>query len=145
MSSLLGNNGWTSFGNGTPELFVKLLLMDFYASSIYLQDRDTPDFDEFEEDPKFSPALQTALGIWTEPAENPDEYVALVREHEEVLSDVQDLLTSINFLIRILQYDRETGSFSTSQDRDYQQRIIIFQELCSARLSNLVHYIERLN
>jgi hypothetical protein len=61
------------------------------------------------------PALRTVLGLLTEAIKDPARYILLLRKHEEALSEFKDVVSSIDLILRMLQEDVESGTFSITK------------------------------
>lgn len=156
ISGMLAGTGWTSLSDGSIDTFTKLLILDFFLASIYLQRVDYygdliyPKLDE-RDTLKFSlaknPHLQVPLGLF-EPRLSAKSREAFkeIQDAEGILRSVNNLVDSIDFVIKTLK-PKDTTDSSTQQDRrgDYEERMRGLDGLCSERRSNAQRALEALN
>ena len=151
---MLTGTGWTSLADGSLDTFAKLLILDFFVASIYLQRVDYygsliyPDLPE-KEFLKFSltknPHLQVPLGLF-EPRLSAKSREAFreIEFAEGILKSVDNLVDSIEFVVAAL----ETNSAADKQhpaSKDYERRMQKLKGVCSERRSNAQRALAALN
>lgn len=147
ISQILAGKSHTSLSDGSRETFAKLLVLDFFLASIYLQPVDHyapiiyPQLSE-KEVLKYSltknPHLQVPLGLF-EP-----RLSAKSREAFKEIEDAEGILRSVNNLvdsIRFVMADLKENNITTTQ----QRRLKELEGLCSERSGNAMRALEALN
>jgi len=140
--------------NGTRDQFVQLLVLDFFASSIYL----FPKFQRYPEDinsftQMYSwPQAEIVFGLLSRPELEVGDYIKILNLCEITLRDLHVLTEAIDFVADILlknyptpavkNEDSTAPGYATGFQSD---RIFTLQKLCHQRRSNTERYIERLN
>jgi hypothetical protein len=120
VTSLLAGTSWTSFSDGSLDTFAKLLVLDFFLASIYLQPVDYyedliyPQVSEkgiLEFSLTKNPHLQVPLGLF-EPrlSTKSKEAFKEIEGAEGVLRSIDNLVDSIRFVIEELKADDFTGA-----------------------------------
>ncbi|KAK3384025.1 hypothetical protein B0T24DRAFT_662434 [Lasiosphaeria ovina] len=154
ISAMLAGTGWTSLSDGTLDTFAKLLILDFFLASIYLQRVDYygdliyPKLAE-KEALKFSlaknPHLQVPLGLF-EPrlsAKSRDAFKE-IEDAEGILRSVNNLVDSIEFVVEALKA-KNTAATDRVPHKDFERRMQELGGLCSERRSNAQRALEALN
>ena len=120
ISSMLAGTSWTSFSDGSLDTFAKLLVLDFFLASIYLQRVDYygpliyPQLSK-NEAVEFSltksPHLQVLLGLF-EPRLSAKSKEALkeIEDAEGILRSVTNLVDSILSVVVALKQNNIAGS-----------------------------------
>ncbi|KAF1996738.1 hypothetical protein P154DRAFT_579675 [Amniculicola lignicola CBS 123094] len=145
-SRMLARTSWTSMSDGTLDTFAKLLVLDFFLASIYLQPVDYygpliyPQLSK-KDVVKFSlsknPHLQVPLGLF-EPRLSAKSREAFkeIEDAEGILRSVNNLVDSILFVIEALRQ---------KPNNDQEKRIRELEGLCSERRNNAQRALEALN
>jgi hypothetical protein len=145
VSGILHDRSWTTFSDGTLETFTKLLLLDFFEASIYLQPVDYYEGLIYanlgeKEGLKVSlaknPHLQVPLGLF-EPrlsAKSRDAFKE-IEDAEGILRSVNNLVDSIKCVITALEsVDRH--EMQSAPNKDYDERMEMLEGLCAERRKN---------
>jgi hypothetical protein len=147
ISQILAGKSYTSLSDGSRETFAKLLVLDFFLASIYLQPVDHyapiiyPQLSE-KEVLKYShtknPHLQVPLGLF-EPrlSAKSTEAFKEIEDAEGILRSVNNLVDSIRFVMA----DLKENNITTTQ----QRRLKELEGLCSERSGNAKRALEALN
>jgi hypothetical protein len=109
MDDLLTNQAWTAFANGTREHFTKLLLLEFFSSSIYLQDCDSTVFAGLGESIAESPAISMFLGHLHEPSRDSHNFPKHLSERYCNMNEIRHLADTVNFLLRLICHENAAG------------------------------------
>ncbi|KAJ2989778.1 hypothetical protein NUW58_g3296 [Xylaria curta] len=157
ISSIVTGDSWVSFSDGSLETFAKLLVLDFFVASIYLQPVDYyekliyPQVSEKKEkeDIKLlltkNPHLQVPLGLF-EPRlfAKSREAFKEIEDAEGILRSVNNLVGSIDCVIDALQKTDILGAEQPIH-KDYTRRTQKLKRLSSERRSNAQRALEALN
>ncbi|KAJ4366457.1 hypothetical protein N0V83_008093 [Neocucurbitaria cava] len=158
ISSMLSGDSWTSLSDGTIDTFAKLLVLDFFSASIYLQPVDYygpliyPKLPE-KEVVKFSLTknahLQVPLGLF-EPRLSAKSREAFkeIEDAEGILRSVDNLVDSILFVVAALKQHSIANSQQQQQlvrKDDHERRMQKLEGLCSERRNNARRALEALN
>ena len=141
VSNILAGTSWTSLSDGTVETFAKLLVLDFFFASIYLQPVDyyssliypkLPEKEILRVAITKNPHLQVPLGLF-EPRLSAKSREAFKEiEHAEgILRSVNNLVDSIDFVVAALK-----SGTSQPVHKDYERRMHNLEGLCKERGSN---------
>ncbi|KAI0117816.1 hypothetical protein GGR51DRAFT_268414 [Nemania sp. FL0031] len=154
-SSIVTGDSWISFSDDTLETFAKLLVLDFFVASIYLQTVDyyekliyqhTPE-DTVKEDFKLlltkNPHLQVPLGLF-EPRLSTKSRGAFkeIEDAEGILRSVNNLTDSIKCVVEALPKSLGKDELIC---KDYQARLLQLQRLREERCNNAQRALEALN
>ncbi|KAF1844214.1 uncharacterized protein K460DRAFT_419159 [Cucurbitaria berberidis CBS 394.84] len=154
ISNMLAGTSWTSLSDGSLDTFAKLLVVDFFLTSIYLQPVDYyglliyPQLSK-KEVVKFSltknPHLQVPLGLF-EPRLSAKSREAFkeIEDTEGILRSVKNLVDSILFVVAALKQSDIAGS-QQSDRKDHERRIQELEALCLERGNNAQRALEALN
>lgn len=154
ISKILDGTSWTSFSDGSVETFAKLLVLDFFLASIYLQPVDYygpliyPQLPQ-KEVLKFSltknPHLQVPLGLF-EPRLSAKSVEAFKEiEHAEgILRSVNNLVDSIQFVVKALKPDNNAGTRQPVR-KNYKRRMQELHGLYMERRNNAQRALDALN
>ena len=154
ISSMLAETGWTSYSDGSLDTFAKLLTLDFFLASIYLQPVDYYGkliYPELSKDGvlEFSltknPHLQVPLGLF-EPrlSAKSSEAFKEIEDAEGILRSVNNLVDSIEFVIKALKPD-STGVTQQPALKGHERRMQELEALCDERRDNAKRALEALN
>lgn len=154
ISSILAGTSWTSLSDGSVDTFAKLLVLDFFRASIYMQRVDYYGPLIYSQLPqkevlKFSltknPHLQVPLGLF-EPLLSAKSREAFKEiEHAEgILRSVNNLVDSIRFVIAALQ-PSDTADTEQPVHKDFVGRMQELKGLCEERGSNARNALNALN
>jgi hypothetical protein len=151
---MLAGTSLTSLSDGSLDTFAKLLLLDFFLASIYLQPVDYygpliyPQLSK-KQVVKFSltknPHLQVPLGLF-EPrlSAKSNEAFKEIEDAEGILRSVNNLVDSILYVVEDLKQNNFAGS--QQPDRKAQERRIQELEgLCLERRTNAQKALDALN
>jgi len=154
ISSIRDKTSWTSLSDGSVNTFAKLLVLDFFLASIYLQRVDyygpliysqLPEREVLKFSLTKNPHLQVPLGLF-EPRLSAKSREAFKEiEHAEgILRSVNNLVDSINYVVANLEPNNTAG---TKQPvlKDCERRMRELKELCSERSNNAQRALEALN
>ena len=151
---MLDGTSWTSLSDGSVETFAKLLVLDFFLASIYLQPVDYygpliyPQLPQ-KEVLKFSltknPHLQVPLGLF-EPrlSAKSGEAFKEIEHAEGILRNVDNLVDSIQFVVNALKPDKNTGTQQPVR-KNYERRMQELQGLYLERRNNAQRALDALN
>lgn len=138
--------------DGNRTRFVKLIVLEFFFSSIYLSPRAY--LEVWSTDRSFWPQASIILGSQETEELTAEEYIGTLGCCEDALTELQHLSEAVNFVIDMLlreapamemvHVDR-SNSKDTFQTIDNHVEWIILQRLCHQRCRNVERYIERLN
>jgi hypothetical protein len=134
---------WTSFADGTQLNFTKLLVLDFFASTIYLAKHK-----DLLKAPW--PMIRVILGLPDDARGSVEDYIQHAEEGDAILKDVQDMADAINFVLSAITAGTShsiptSGSTNPQAGTLIRERTFILQNLCSKRLANTMQYLERLH
>lgn len=155
ISSMLARNSCTSLSNGTLDTFAKLLVLEFFRTSIYLQPVDYYG-------PLIYPRLSTKEVIQFSLTKNPHLQVPLgpfeprlsaksreafkeIEDAEGILRSVINLVDSILFVIVALKQNTVASASHEPHHKEHQRRLRELGELCSERRNNAQRALEALN
>jgi hypothetical protein len=154
ISKILAGTSWTSLSDGSVDTFAKLLVLDFFLASIYLQPVDyyspliysqLPEKEVLKLSLTKNPHLQVPLGLF-EPRLSAKSREAFKEiEHAEgILRSVHNLVDSIDFVVAAL---KQNNTASTQQPvlKDYERRMQVLEGLCTERGGNAKRALEALN
>ena len=141
---LASNNGFLAMGNGTREQFTKLLVLDFFASSIYLYSAT-----KLSKCYDYCPEAGVILEILRVTNESSIEdglghYIEQLNRCETVLEDMHRLSEAIDFVVGVLLKDCERTVNAAAKSIDWE-RVSTLQKLCHQRLNCTRRSIDRLN
>lgn len=156
ISKILNGTSWTSLSDGSLDTFVKLLLLDFFLASIYLQAVDHygsliwPKLSTKKEIQRFpltkNPHLQVPLGLF-EPrlsAKSRDAFKE-IENAEGILRSVNNLVDSIVFVLNALEQNVAAPPFRQPALGDYERRKQTLEGLIKERKSNASRALEALS
>lgn len=154
ISSILAGTSWTSLSDGSVDTFAKLLVLDFFLASIYLQRVDyygpliysqLPEKEVLKFSLTKNPHLQVPLGLF-EPRLSAKSREAFKEiEHAEgILRSVNNLVDSIHFVVAALKPNNTAGTQQPVR-KDYKRRMQELEGLCLERRSNAQRALEALN
>jgi hypothetical protein len=146
---------WTSFSNGKIGTFLKLLVLDFFQASIYLQPidyfEDSACLDSLDARPvKFlplaNPYLHVPLGMF-EPClvEDGDAAFRDAQDLEHILRSFSNLVDAINFVIDAVKKDDDFLSMRDTAGTDFGTRVAELQSICTQRGDNTRRTMEAMN
>ncbi|KAJ8132844.1 hypothetical protein O1611_g777 [Lasiodiplodia mahajangana] len=154
-SSIVTGDSWISFSDGSLETFAKLLVLEFFVASIYLQPVDYyekliyPQASETAEKEDFkllltkNPHLQVPLGLF-EP-----RLSAKSKEAFREIEDAEGILRSVNNLVDSIKCVVETLPETLGKDelirKDYEARLRNLKGLRTERCNNAQRALEALN
>jgi len=157
ISKILAGTSWTSLSDGSVDTFAKLLVLDFFLASIYLQPVDyyspliysqLPEKEVLKLSLTKNPHLQVPLGLF-EPRLSAKSREAFKEiEHAEgILRSVHNLVDSIDFVVAALKQNKQNNTASTQQPvhKDYERRMQELEGLCTERGGNAKRALEALN
>ncbi|KAJ4010010.1 hypothetical protein NW752_009187 [Fusarium irregulare] len=144
----------TSLANGSIDEFARLLVLDFFLASIYLQPAD---FFEALIYPKMpekallqiaihsNPHLQVPLGLF-EPrlSTSSKEAFKEIEDAEGIWRNIANIKDSIFFILKCLEYDDKTER-KRAIPESLQRRIREIKELCEERANNAQRALDALN
>jgi hypothetical protein len=154
VSDMRDGTSLTFLSDGSLDTFAKLLVLDFFVASIYLQPVDYygsliyPQLPE-KEALKFSltknPHLQVPLGLF-EPRLSAKSREAFkeIEDAEGILRSVDNLVDSVEFVIKALK-PNNTADTKQPVHEDYETCMRELKELCSERRSNAQRALCALN
>ncbi|KAI9666705.1 MAG: hypothetical protein M1821_004641 [Bathelium mastoideum] len=154
VSSMLAGTAFTSLSDGSLDTFAKLLVLDFFLASIYLQRVDYyepliyPQLPE-KEVLKFSltknPHLQVPLGLF-EPRLSAKSREAFqeIEDAEGILRNVNNLADSIQFVVAALK-PNDIARTQQPVHKDYERRMQELERLCEERRNNAARALDALN
>lgn len=151
---MLDQTSCTSLSDGSLHTFAKLLVLDFFLASIYLQPVDYYEALIYPEMPEKgllqismtgNPHLQVPLGFF-EPRLSTSSREAFkeIEDAEGILRNVANLKDSIQFVLKCLELDDLTER-KRAIPNDLQRRIREIRELCDERGNNASRALEALN
>lgn len=154
ISNILAGTSWTSLSDGSVDTFAKLLVLDFFLASIYLQRVDyygpliyshLPQKEVLKFSLTKNPHLQVPLGLF-EPRLSAKSHEAFTEiEHAEgILRSVNNLVGSIRYVIAALE-PSDTGGIQQPIRKDFMRRMQELKGLCSERGSNAENALDALN
>jgi hypothetical protein len=155
-ASTLAGSSWTALADGSLDTFAKLLVLDFFLASIYLQRVDYygsliyPQLSK-KERLKFSlvsnPHLQVPLGLFDPRISTKSkEAFQEIEDAEGILRSVNNLVDSIEFVIAAL----EPNNIAEKQEparktRDTRRNLQVLDGLCKERRKNAERALDALN
>ncbi|MCJ1313631.1 hypothetical protein MMC25_007310 [Agyrium rufum] len=154
ISSILAETSWTSLSDGTVDTFAKLLVLDFFLASLYLQRVDyygpliysqLPEKEVLKFSLTKNPHLQVPLRLF-EPrlsAKSRDAFKE-IEDAEGILRSVNKLVDSIDFVIAALKTNNTAG-IQQPVRKDWEIRMQELEGLCEERCSNAQRALEALN
>lgn len=156
ISKILDGTSWTTHSDGSLDTFVKLLLLDFFLASIYLQAVDHygsliwPKLSTKKETLRYpltkNPHLQVPLGLF-EPrlsAKSRDAFKE-IEDAEGILRSVNNLVDSIVFVLKALEQNVAPHTFQDAAFRDFERRKQTLEGLVKERKSNASRALEALS
>ncbi|KAH6952073.1 hypothetical protein DER45DRAFT_390681 [Fusarium avenaceum] len=154
IAAMLDQTSCTSLSDGSLHTFAKLLVLDFFLASIYLQPVDYYEALIYPEMPKKgllqismtgNPHLQVPLGLF-EPRLSTSSREAFkeIEDAEGILRNVANLKDSIQFVLKCLELDDLTER-KRAISNSLQRRIREIRELCDERGNNASRALEALN
>ncbi|KAI1120481.1 hypothetical protein F5Y10DRAFT_125067 [Nemania abortiva] len=157
ISSIKTGNSWVSLSDGSLETFAKLLVLDFFEASIYLQPVDYyekliyPQSSEKREKEDFkllltkNPHLQVPLGLF-EPrlSAKSKEAFKEIEDAEGILRSVNNLVDSIACVADDLK-TTDTPDPKKSDRKEYERRLRKLTRLYTERQNNAQRALEALN
>ncbi|KAJ7252291.1 hypothetical protein C8J57DRAFT_1238171 [Mycena rebaudengoi] len=149
-------NSWTSLSDGSLDTFIKLLLLDFFLASIYLQPVDyygpliwpkvlaKDELLSLHFPLTKNPHLQVPLGLF-EPRLSAKSREAFkeIEYAEGILRSVNNLVDSIAFVLEALKPNTAATTFRRTAD--YESRKQTLEGLCNERNNNASRALEALN
>jgi hypothetical protein len=154
ISKIQDGTSWTSLSDGSLDTFAKLLVLDFFLASIYLQPVDyyrpliypqLPKKQVLTFPPTKNPHLQVPLGLF-EPRLSAESREAFkeIEDAEGILRSVINLQDSIRWVLATL---KPTIIAGTQQPRreDHARRVQVLEALCLERGENARRAVEALN
>ncbi|KAF7508159.1 hypothetical protein GJ744_009600 [Endocarpon pusillum] len=154
VSSMLDGTSWTSLSDGSLDTFAKLLVLDFFLASIYLQRVDYYGSLIYPQLPKKkvlkisltkNPHLQVPLGLF-EPRLSAKSREAFkeIEDAEGILRSVNNLVDSIHCVVAALKPNLIAGTKQPAR-KDHKRRMQELEGLCSERRNNAQRALEALN
>lgn len=154
ISSILAGTSWTSLSDGSVDTFAKLLVLDFFLASIYLQPVDyygaliysqLPEKQILKISLTKNPHLQVPLGLFEPRLSAKSREAFREIEHAEgILRSINNLVDSINCVIATLKPKKTAGTRQPVR-KDYKRRMQELRGLCSERRRNAQRALEALN
>lgn len=156
VSKILDGTSWTSFSDGSLDTFVKLLLLDFFLASIYLQAVDHygsliwPKLSTKKEVLRFpltkNPHLQVPLGLF-EPRLSVKSREAFkeIENAEGIVRSVNNLVDSVKFVLQALEQNVAAETFKPSVRKDYEGCRQTLDGLINERKQNASRALEALS
>lgn len=153
VSRLLAGTSCTSLSDGTLETFAKLLVLDFFLTSIYLQRVDyyraliypkLSDTGVVQVSLAKNPHLQVPLGLF-EPRLSAKSREAFkeIEDAEGILRSVKNLVDSILFTIIEIKQNKKRR-WSQHQYSDLKKRMSSLEGLCKERGNNAQRALDAL-
>ncbi|KAF7344700.1 hypothetical protein MVEN_01630400 [Mycena venus] len=153
---MLERKSWTSLSDGSLDTFVKLLLLDFFLASVYLQPVDyygsliwpkvlaKDELLGFHFPLTKNPHLQVPLGLF-EPrlSVKSSEAFKEIEYAEGILRSVNNLVDSIVFVLEALKPNIAADTFRWTTD--YERRKQTLEGLCKERSNNALRALEALD
>ncbi|KAK6988705.1 hypothetical protein R3P38DRAFT_2742358 [Favolaschia claudopus] len=146
---------WTALSDGSLDTFVKLLLLDFFLASVYLQPVDyygsliwpklaKDELLGFHSPLTKNPHLQVPLGLF-EPrlSVKSSEAFKEIEHAEGILRSVNNLVDSIVFVLEALKPNTAVDTFRRTTD--YERHKQTLEGLCKERSNNALRALEALN
>ena len=154
ISKILAGQSCTSLSDGSLETFAKLLVLDFFLASIYLQPVDhyapiiypkLPEKEVLKYSLTKNPHLQVPLGLF-EPRLSAKSREAFkeIEDAEGILRSVNNLVDSIHFVMAALKPTSITGPRKPVLD-ERATRMRELEELCLERSRNAQRALDALN
>jgi hypothetical protein len=153
-SSIQDGTSLTSLSDGTVDTFAKLLVLDFFSASIYLQRVDyygaliyshLPEKAVLKVSITKNPHLQVPLGLFEPRLSAKSKEAFKEIEHAEgILRSVNNLVDSINFVLAALK-QKNTTNTQQRPHKDFERRLEELEGLCKERGSNAKMALEALN
>lgn len=152
---LVAGRGWTTLAaDGSRTTFAKLMVLDFFLESIYLQKVDyygpliypiLPEKKRVEYSFVMNPHLQVPLGLF-EPrlSAKSKEAFREIQDAEGILRSVNNLTESIRYVIAAIGEDTMTGN-ETTTSASRGAKVKMLESLCKERRSNAQRALEALN
>ncbi|TRX87990.1 hypothetical protein FHL15_011131 [Xylaria flabelliformis] len=159
--SIKNGTSWSSFSDKSLERFARLLILDFFEASIYLQPVDYyekliyPQEDAVKKEREVlnlshtkNPHLQVPLGLF-EPRLSVKSREAFqeIKDAEGILRSVENLVDSINYVLEMIESLEPTDKSVTKlkENIEYQRRKKKLQKLCDERKNNAERALNALN
>jgi hypothetical protein len=153
MSRLLQDDSWASFSNRTHSSFIKLLVLEFLSSSVYLLDPSYLTRELLE-----TPNLHYMLGKFHQmrPIGKVDDYIAYLKSAEYTVKILRDIVEAINIVLQALSGDSNSPYWNKAHlsqkdinevDMDdlYHEKQFILRTVCSQRQTNLQEHYDRVS
>ena len=151
ISHMLAGTSWTSLSDGSLDTFAKLLVLDFFLASIYLQAVDYYEAliyphvrkkDVLNVTLTKNPHLQVPLGLF-EPRTTgkSDEAFKEIEDAEGIVRSVNNLVDSIDFVVRALQ----SNDITSAQRQMYDRLMENLRSMCQERRNNAQRALDALN
>jgi hypothetical protein len=154
IQNILDGKSWTSLADGTVDTFAKLLVLDFFLASIYMQPVDyygpliyskLPEKEVLRLSLAKNPHLQVPLGLFEPRLSAKSKEAFKEIEHAEgILRSVHNLVGSIKFVVKALK-PNNTSSTQQPVGKDYDTRLQVLEGLYKERGSNAQRALEALN
>ncbi|KAN0104858.1 hypothetical protein V8E51_010603 [Hyaloscypha variabilis] len=154
ISSILAGTSLTSHSDGSVDTFAKLLVLDFFLASIYLQRVDyygpliysqLPEKEMLKVSLTKNPHLQVPLGLFEPRLSAKSKEAFKEIEHAEgILRSVNNLVDSIHFVIAALKPNNTTDTQQPVR-KEYERRMQELKGLCKERCNNAQRALEALN
>lgn len=153
ISRILDGTSWTSLSDGSVDTFAKLLVLDFFLASIYLQRVDyywpliysqLPQNEFLKVSLTKNPHLRVPLGLFEPRLFVKGKEAFKEMEHAEgIIRSIDNLVDSIQFVVAALNPTYATGP-QRPVDKDFVKRMQELQELCLERRGNVQRVLEAL-
>ncbi|KAI0182685.1 hypothetical protein EV127DRAFT_491738 [Xylaria flabelliformis] len=159
--SIEAGTSWSSFSDKSLERFARLLILDFFEASIYLQPVDYyekliyPQEDPLRKEREVlnlshtkNPHLQVPLGLF-EPrlSVKSQEAFQEIKDAEGILRSVDNLVDSINYVLEMIDSLEPNDKSVTKlkENIEYERRKKKVQKLCDERKNNAERALNALN
>ncbi|RFN53935.1 hypothetical protein FIE12Z_1682 [Fusarium flagelliforme] len=154
IAAMIDQTSCTCLSNGTNDEFARLLVLDFFLASIYLQPADFFEALIYPEMPEkallqiaihSNPHLQVPLGLF-EPrlSTSSKEAFKEIEDAEGIWRNIANIKDSIFFILKCLEYDDKTER-KRAIPESLQRRIREIKELCDERATNAQRALDALN
>lgn len=155
IQSILDRTSWTSLADETTtvDTFAKLLVLDFFLASIYMQPVDyygtliyskLPEKEILRLSLTKNPHLQVPLGLFEPRLSAKSKEAFKEIEHAEgILRSVHNLVDSIKFVVKALK-PNNTSSTQQPVGKDYDTRLQMLEGLYEERSSNAQRALDAL-
>ncbi|MCJ1320511.1 hypothetical protein MMC15_005851 [Xylographa vitiligo] len=134
-ASILDESSWTTFADGSLDTFARLLVLDFFLSSIYLRGVD------FYGDliyPQLSKKERLKFSLTSSP------HLQEIEDAGGILRSVNNLFDSIEFVIEALKPDNIAGTQEPAR-RKRERHMQELGGLCKERHKNAARALDALN